>query len=39
MSTVRTESRVTWVVRGIGSRRLRGDYSVSLPIDVHKTPS
>jgi hypothetical protein len=33
------QSRVTWLLKGIGSRRLRGDYSVSLPIDVHTAPS
>jgi hypothetical protein len=33
------QSRVTWLLRGIGSRRLRGDYSISLPIDVHTARS
>jgi len=33
------QSRVTWHLRGIASRRLRADYSVSLPIDVHTVPS
>jgi hypothetical protein len=32
-------SRVTWLLRGIGSRRLRRDYWVTHPIDVHTAPS
>jgi hypothetical protein len=32
-------SRVTWLLNGIGSRRLRRDYRVSQPIDVHTAPS
>ena len=33
------QSRVTWLLKGIASRRLRSDYSISLPIDVHTAPS
>ena len=37
---LRTEhSRVTWLLKGIGSRRLRRDYWVTHPIDVHTAPS
>jgi hypothetical protein len=32
-------SRVTWLLKGIGSRRLRRDYWVTHPIDVHSAPS
>jgi SpoOM protein len=32
-------SRVTWLLKGIGSRRLRRDYWVVHPIDVHSAPS
>ena len=32
-------SRVTWLLKGIGSRRLRRDYRITKPIDVHTTPS
>jgi hypothetical protein len=32
-------SRVTWFLKGIGSRRLRRDYWVMHPIDVHTAPS
>jgi hypothetical protein len=28
-------SRVTWLLNGIGSRRMRRDYRVSQPLDVH----
>jgi SpoOM protein len=31
-------SRVTWLLKGIGSRRLRRDYRVTHPIDVHSAP-
>jgi Arrestin (or S-antigen), C-terminal domain len=31
-------SSVTWLLRGIGSRRLRRDYRVTQPIDVHSAP-
>jgi hypothetical protein len=30
---------VTWLLKGIASRRLRSDYSIALPIDVHTAPS
>ena len=33
------QSRVTWLLAGIGSRRLRSDYRIALPIDVHSAPS
>ena len=37
---LRTEhSRVTWLLKGIGSRRLRRDYRITQPIDVHTAPS
>ena len=37
---LRTErSRVTWLLKGIGSRRLRRDYRITHPIDVHTVPS
>ena len=37
---LRTErSRVTWLLKGIGSRRLRRDYRITHPIDVHTAPS
>ena len=32
-------SRVTWILKGVGSRRLRRDYRVTQPIDVHTAPS
>jgi hypothetical protein len=32
-------SRVTWLLKGIGSRRLHRDYRVTHPIDVHTAPS
>jgi Arrestin (or S-antigen), C-terminal domain len=32
-------SRVTWLVKGIGSRRMRRDYRITHPIDVHTAPS
>ena len=32
-------NRVTWLLKGIGSRRLRRDYWVKHPIDVHSAPS
>jgi hypothetical protein len=32
-------SRVTWLLKGIGSRRLHRDYQVTQPIDVHTAPS
>ena len=32
-------SRVTWLLKGIGSRRLRRDYRITQPIDVHTAPS
>lgn len=32
-------SRVTWLLKGIGSRRLRRDYLTTQPIDVHTAPS
>src|SRR5437588_6269664 len=32
-------SRVTWLLKGIGSRRLRRDYRITQPIDVHSAPS
>jgi Arrestin (or S-antigen), C-terminal domain len=32
-------SRVTWLLKGIGSRRLRRDYRITHPIDVHTAPS
>jgi hypothetical protein len=32
-------SRVTWLLKGIGSRRMRRDYLVTQPIDVHAAPS
>jgi Arrestin (or S-antigen), C-terminal domain len=28
-------SRVTWLLKGIGSRRMRRDYRITQPIDVH----
>ena len=28
-------SRVTWLLKGIGSRRIRRDYRITQPIDVH----
>jgi Arrestin (or S-antigen), C-terminal domain len=31
-------STVTWLLKGIGSRRLRRDYRVAQPIDVHSAP-
>jgi hypothetical protein len=31
-------SSVTWLLKGIGSRRLRRDYRVTQPIDVHSAP-
>jgi Arrestin (or S-antigen), C-terminal domain len=31
-------SRVTWLLKGIGSRRLRRDYRVTHPLDVHSAP-
>jgi Arrestin (or S-antigen), C-terminal domain len=31
-------SRVTWLLKGIGSRRIRRDYRVTQPIDVHTAP-
>jgi len=31
-------SRMTWLLKGIGSRRLRRDYWVTHPIDVHSAP-
>jgi Arrestin (or S-antigen), C-terminal domain len=31
-------SSVTWLLKGIGSRRLRRDYRVTQPIDVHTAP-
>jgi sporulation-control protein spo0M len=37
---LRTEhSRVTWLLKGIGSRRLHRDYRVTQSIDVHTAPS
>ena len=33
------ESRVTWSLKGVASRRLRFDERVTLPIDVHTAPS
>jgi len=33
------QSRVTWLLKGIASRRLRADYTIVLPIDVHTAPS
>jgi Arrestin (or S-antigen), C-terminal domain len=33
------ESSVTWLLKGVGSRRLRRDYQVTQPIDVHTAPS
>ena len=35
---VTEHSRVTWLLKGIGSRRMRRDYRVTQPIDVHTTP-
>ena len=32
-------SQVTWLLKGIGSRRLRRDYQITYPIDVHTAPS
>jgi hypothetical protein len=32
-------SRVTWLLKGIGSRRLRRDYRITQPIDVHSASS
>lgn len=32
-------SRVTWLLKGIGSRRMRRDYRITQPIDVHTAPS
>ena len=32
-------SRVTWLLKAIGSRRLRRDYRITQPIDVHTAPS
>jgi SpoOM protein len=31
-------SSVTWLLKGIGSRRMRRDYLVAQPIDVHSAP-
>ena len=31
-------SSVTWLLKGIGSRRLRRDYRVTHPLDVHTAP-
>ena len=31
-------SSVTWLLKGIGSRRLRRDYRITQPIDVHSAP-
>jgi hypothetical protein len=33
------QSSVTWLLKGVGSRRLRRDYQVTQPIDVHTAPS
>jgi hypothetical protein len=33
------QSRVTWLLVGIGRRRLRSSYRIALPIDVHTAPS
>ena len=36
MPSLRTDqSRVTWLLKGIASRGLRSDYSITLPIDGH----
>jgi hypothetical protein len=32
-------SRVTWLLKGIGSRRMRRDYRITQPLDVHTAPS
>jgi Arrestin (or S-antigen), C-terminal domain len=32
-------SSVTWLLKGVGSRRLRRDYRITHPIDVHTAPS
>jgi hypothetical protein len=29
------QTSVTWLLKGIGSRRMRPDYRVSQPVDVH----
>jgi SpoOM protein len=33
------QSRVTWLLNGIGSRRLHRDYRISQPLDVHTASS
>ena len=33
------QSRITWALKGIGSRRMRSDYRVEQPLDVHSAPS
>jgi hypothetical protein len=33
------QSTVTWLVKGIGSRRMRPDYRVTQPVDVHTATS
>jgi Arrestin (or S-antigen), C-terminal domain len=35
---VTEHSSVTWLLKGIGSRRIRRDYRVTQPIDVHTAP-
>lgn len=35
---VTEHSRVTWLLKGIGSRRMRRDYRVTQPLDVHTAP-
>jgi hypothetical protein len=32
------QSRVTWLLKGIGSRRLHRDYRITQPVDVHTAP-
>lgn len=32
------QTRVTWLVRGVGSRRLRPDFRITEPVDVHTAP-
>jgi hypothetical protein len=33
------QTSVTWLLKGIGSRRMRPDYRVTEPLDVHTAPS
>jgi hypothetical protein len=35
---VTKHSRVTWLLKGVGSRRMRRDYRVTQPLDVHSAP-